>query len=118
MPRLRRFVIALAGLAFLASTVVQSAHAAAAGGPAAIGAAVTAVSDLDCGHGDDGGNRPMRGMTPCKAICAPMPMVLPPAPAAIPRMPRQAVARPAVVSVLSGQTGTPDPPPPRPTAID
>lgn len=54
MPRLRRFVIALVGLAFLASTVVQFAHAAAAGGPAAIGAAVAAVSDLDCGHGDDG----------------------------------------------------------------
>jgi hypothetical protein len=118
MLRLRRLVIALAGLALLASTVGQSVHAVAFGGPAAVGAACAALSDFGCDPGDDGGDRQSRGMTPCKAICGPMPMVLPPAAATIPRMPSEAVTLPAVVSFLAGQTGPPDPPPPRPTLID
>lgn len=119
MLRLRRFVVTLATLAFLAGMLMQTVHAVAvdwAGGAVTIGTAQTA-SNSDCDHRDDRGDRSMPGTMTCKAICVAMPMVLPPGQTALPNTSRPVTTHLMAAPFLTGLTDTPDPPPPRPTAI-
>lgn len=112
--------MAVAALALAVSAGAQSVQAAPTNNTGQTIGIVTTLAhgSPDGDHRDNRDDRSTNGMASCKAICAPMFMVLSPAPAVVPSVPRPAIGHPVAAAFLDGLTNTPDPPPPRPPAID
>lgn len=121
MSRVRRLLIVLAALALAVSAEPQPAHAAPltndGGQPNGI-VALLAHSPQGHEHRDDQTDRSTDGIATCKAICAPVHIMLPFVPFISLGPPRPAPTHPFIVALLHGLASSPDPPPPRPSAID
>lgn len=111
----------LAALALAVSAGPQPAHAAPLTNDAGQtnGTVVLLTHSLpDCDHHDDQTDRSTDGTATCKAICAPVHIVLPFVPIISLGLPRPALTHPFNVALLHGLASSPDPPPPRSSAID